>query len=365
MKICYVIESMFNSGGMENVLSVCATELSKYFEVSILTICQNSRDYYFPLNKNIRCYDLEIDIIGNKHIIKTRLKDFLLSHSFDIVISLGGIDMYCLHSINDRSKKIVWFHFAYNVAYTAWLGDSPSFIKKIRGYLQHVKRIFNARKYDKIVVISSADKKAWGLCSNKVVLIYNPVTIANPIISDRQNKSVIAVGRLDYAKGFDYLINAWKLVSQKHSDWILDIYGEGTLREQLQRLIDKLDLADSVNLRGRSYDIVKDYSQHSFCVMSSRSEALGLVLLEASLCGLPLVAYDCSGPRDIIEDGKNGFLIKKIGDIETLSSTINQLIENTLLRKRMGENALKQVEKFSIKEIINQWKRLFDEVMAM
>ena len=364
MKVCFVIESMFNSGGMENVLSFCASALCKDIDVSILTLCQNEKKYYFSLSEIIRCYDLALNNVANRRLVEMRIKDFFHSHSFDIIVSLGGIDMYYIHSIKDGSKKVVWFHFAYDVAYTVWLGKSPSFLKKAKGYLQHLKRIINARKYDKIVVISSADKKAWGKCSNKVVLIYNPVTIANPIISDRQNKSVIAVGRLDYAKGFDLLINAWRFVLQKHSDWILDIYGEGELREQLQKQIDELNLSRSIFLRGRTTNMADVYSRYSLYVMSSRSEALGLVLLEASVCGLPLVAYDCPfGPRDIIDNGKNGILVEKVGDIEGLAEAINKLIESPTLRSQMGECAIQMVEKFSLFNIKKEWLQLFKETL--
>ena len=366
MKVCFVIESMFNSGGMENVLSCCASALSSDIDVSILTLYQNKQKYFFPLSENIRCYDLSLNDIRDKRVLQKKIKSFFLVHQFDIVVSLGGIDMYYLHSIKDGSKKVVWFHFAHNVAYTAWLGDSSSFIKKIKGYLLQAKRIYNARKYDTIVAISSADKKAWKKYTRNVVLIHNPLTISHPVVSQRKTKTVVSVGRLDFAKGFDLLINAWKLVSKQHSDWILNIYGDGELREPLQEQINKLNLSDTIILQGRKSNIGEIYSQHSFYVMSSRSEALGLVLIEAAACGLPLIAYDCPfGPKDIIKDGKNGFLVKKVGDIEGMAEAINKLIENQELRDKMGEKALLMVDRFSLSKITIQWHNLFKTLASM
>ena len=103
------------------------------------------------------------------------------------------------------------------------------------------------------------------------------------------------------------MIDAWEIVSQKHPDWHLNIYGKGTLREQLQQQIDRQHLTSSISLCGKTSNITEKYAQHSIYVMSSRAEGLGLVLLEAAACGLPLISYDCpSGPGEIIENGVKG-----------------------------------------------------------
>lgn len=363
MKIAYIIECMHNSGGMERVLSVCTNTLCQDLDVSIITLYQKDRPYYFQLDNKIHRYDLGVENIADGTQLKQRISEFLMAHHFDIVISMGGIDMYYLHSIKDSSKKIVWFHFAINIAETTWAGPNPSFAKEIKAKLQTWKRIYHARKYDKIIVISKADLKAWKKHTSNAICIYNPVTIDNPAPSDLSSKHVISVGRLDYQKGFDLLINAWKIVSEKHPEWHLDIYGEGTLRQQLQKQIDGLQLDDKVSLCGRTSNISKAYTEHSVYVMSSRAEGLGLVLLEAASCGLPLIAFDCpSGPSEIVEDGKNGFLVDKVGDVQAMADRICQLIENETLRRQMGEKARQMVQRFSVETIRKQWMDLFDSI---
>ena len=97
--------------------------------------------------------------------------------------------------------------------------------------------------------------------------------------------------------------------------------------------------------------------------MGSRTEGLGLVLLEASACGLPLISYDCpSGPREIVTDGENGYLIPHVGDIDAMAEKICLLIENAELRKQMGEKAKLMVDKFSPLRIKEQWINLFDSI---
>lgn len=363
MKVAYIIESMCNSGGMERVLSVCANALCQDVEVSIITIYQMGRPCYFPIDDKISCYDLGLENVANKKLLKKRMADFLTGHHFDIVVSMGGIDMYYLHSVKDGSKKLFWFHFAIDIAKTTWIGPNPNLLKKIKAQLQTWKRIYYARKYDKIVVISKADLEAWKKYTNKVVCIYNPVTIGNPVQADLSSKKVISVGRLDYQKGFDYLIDAWGLVAEKHKDWLLDIYGEGPLREELQCQIDKQGLHNSVRLCGRTPNITEKYAQHSIYVMSSRAEGLGLVLIEAASCGLPLISYDCpSGPSEIVTDEENGYLIPHVGDIDAMAEKICLLIENAELRKQMGEKAKLMVDKFSPLKIKEQWINLFDSI---
>ena len=364
MKVCYVIESLINSGGMERVLSVCANALGAKLDVFILTLCQNKFDCYFPLDPRIIIYDLGLNDISDKRLLKEQLNSFFLSHCFDIVISLGGIDMYYLATIKDRSKKIIWFHFAYDVSYSGWLGDSPTILDRAKGYFVHLKRIYFAKKFDKVVVLTCADAIAWKRHTKNVAMIYNPITISNQLVSNRKAKRAIAVGRLDYVKGFDYLIEAWHYVSKKYEDWSLDIYGDGYMRDQLQELIDNYNLTESVTLCGRKANIADIYSHYSFFIMSSRSEALGLVLLEASSCGLPLIAFDCAnGPREIIKNGENGYLIPSVGDVKSLAIAIIQLIENQDIRDRMGEKALQMaIEKFSLHTICQQWIDLFHQL---
>ena len=368
MRLAFVLDCMYNSGGMERVLSVCANAFCDVYDVTIRTAFQKGQPDFFRLNSRIKRYDLGINNSANirqkKRDYKKALSAYLLLEHFDIVISLGGMDFDFLHSIRDGSKKIFWFHFAIDVAKTTWAGPNPGTLKKIKAQLQTWKRIYYARKYNRIVVISKADLKAWRKYTNKVVHIYNPITINATRISDRKEKSVISVGRLDFQKGYDYLIPVWNLVSQKHSDWHLNIYGEGSLRESIQARIDELKLGGSVTLCGRTPNIEDQYALHSIYVMSSRAEGLGLVLLEAAFCGLPLIAYDCpSGPSEIIEDGKNGFLIEKIGDLHTMADKICQLIENESLRRQMGDNAKKMMKQFEISVIKRQWTNLFQKLL--
>ena len=170
-------------------------------------------------------------------------------------------------------------------------------------------------KSDRIIAISHTDALLWEKHVGATILIPNPITINTNATSDLQSKSVISVGRLDAQKGYQYLIKAWEYVAKTHPEWKLDIYGEGYMREQLQELINSLKLNNVVKLCGTTNDVISKYCSHSIFVMSSITECFPLVLLEASSCGLPLIAFDCkSGPRDIVTDGENGFSSENVSN---------------------------------------------------
>lgn len=366
MRIAYIIDSMYNSGGMERVLTVCANALSDFYSITIITGFQQKRSYFFNLSSKVRCHDLDIiedKPYKKKKVYKDKLSCYLKKESFDVVVSLGGLEYNFLYSIHDGSKKLVWFHFAIDIAKTVWVGPNPNILKRIKSNLQTLKRIYIAKKYDNIIVISNSDSNAWKKYTSKVIHIYNPITINSPVQSKLQSKSVISVGRLDYQKGYDLLIDAWSVVAKKYRDWRLDIYGDGEQKNLLQAKINDLNLSSSIYLCGGVTNISEKYADHSIYVMSSRAEGLGLVLLEAASCGLPLISFDCpSGPGEIIQDGVNGFLVSKVGDINSLAEKICLLISDELLRVKMGRDAKKTVDIFSLQNIIKQWRKLYDEL---
>ena len=117
---------------------------------------------------------------------------------------------------------------------------------------------------------------------------------------------------------------------------------------------------DTLYLEEQTPDIIRNYCRSSIFVLSSRYEGFGMVITEAMSCGVPPVSFTCPcGPRDIIDDGKNGLLVEN-GNIEMLAEKICYLIENDEIRRKMGQQARIDVERFKIEQIAEQWKQLFE-----
>ena len=169
------------------------------------------------------------------------------------------------------------------------------------------------------------------------------------------------MGRLDYQKGFDRLIEAWSIVKEdsEYSDWQLDIFGQGEWKDMLERMIQEKGLAGSAHINRPTNDIWNEYARSSMLVMSSHFEGLPMVLIEAMTCGLPAVTFDFKcGPKDIIEDGKNGLLVPE-GNVQALAEAMKRLMYDEPLRRRMGTEALKIKEKYSEDAVMSRWIQLF------
>jgi len=220
---------------------------------------------------------------------------------------------------------------------------------------------FVLKKYDRIVVLTQEDKERnWRPWKN-VSVIPNPAPPSSRHAS-LIPKRIIAIGRLTYQKNFSSLIRAFAIVGQQFPDWSLDIFGEGEEREALSSEIRSLGLNSSIRLMGKASDVPGILPDYSIFAMSSRFEGFPLVLVEALSCGLPVVSYACPcGPKDIIRDGVEGFLVPP-GDEILLAERLCRLIKEENLRKRMGGAALERANVFSIEKIIPLWMSLFEEL---
>ena len=178
-----------------------------------------------------------------------------------------------------------------------------------------------------------------------------------------ESKRVIAVGRLEWQKGYDNLIKIWEIVSEIHPDWKLAIFGEGTLKSSLKTTIKSAGLTN-INIYPFTSNISKEYSNSSIFALSSRFEGFSLVLLEAMQHGLPCIAFDCPfGPSDVIENNKCGYVIDN-NNINLFAEKLCNLIESVELRSNFSDAARKRAKLYNIDVIMERWKRLFKSLSS-
>lgn len=374
MKIIYNIAGLFNAGGMERVLTNKANFLTGLgYEIIIITTDQQNKEPYFKLNKRIKYIDLAINYeelqgIGlvskvlayrrKQRLHGRKLKLVLEELKGDIVISMFDHDVSFLYKINDGSKKLLEIHFSRykRIQYGR---------KGIWGAVDRIRNNWDlrlARKYDRFVVLTEEDKSYWGSLDNMEV-IPNANSFLPKGTAKLNEKVAVAVGRLDYQKGFDDLIKIWAMVQPVFPDWRLHIYGEGKLKHELQMLIDDLDMKQHIHLYQPTKNIEEVYLGSSVYLMTSRYEGLPMALLEAQACGVPLLSYTCKcGPRDIIEHGRNGFLIEE-GDKVAFVTRLREVLSSDSLRRKMGDEAKLMSERFSETVVMQQWVKLFKEVL--
>ena len=378
MKIIYCTHSTYNPGGMERVLLNKVTYLSALpeWEVSVVTTDQHQRPSFYPFPEKVRMTDLEINYSDDndkgiwKKITsylckrkehKRKLTALLLKEKPDIVVSLYPSESSFIPDIKDGSKKVLELHF--NKFCRIQYGRKGIIGLIDRWRTRQDERI--VRRFDKFVVLTNEDKGYWGGLPN-IEVIPNAAIHVSKNYSEVKNKRVIAVGRLDYQKGFDRLIQAWKLVQHtgRFSDWKLDIFGQGEWREMLQQMIDKQGLQNTVKINPPTNAILNEYVHSSLLVMSSNYEGFGMVLVEAMSCGVPVISFDCKcGPKDIIQPGINGLLVPN-GDIQALADAMMKVMEDEAYRKMLSLNARKVVDTYSEQAVMSQWILLFTSITA-
>ena len=374
MKIVYNIAGTYNSGGMERVLANKANWLVKQgHEVVIVTTDQRGKKPFFPLDERIKCYDLEVNYEDNngksfinklihypfkqrKH--KRKLTELLQSLKADVVISMFCNDASFIPSIKDGSKKILEIHFSRFKR----LQYGRKGLWKLADEYRSKQDAKVAARFNRFVVLTEEDKEYWEGLKNMCV-IGNARSFVLPEPAKLENKTVIAVGRYSYQKGFERLIVAWHQVCQQVDDWKLHLVGDGELREELQQQIEALNLKNKVILGKAETDMLTVYKNASVLAMSSRYEGLPMVLLEAQAAGLPIVSFQCKcGPKDVIADGVDGFLVNE-GDVDALAKKLMMLMNDEVLRKKMGAAAYERSERYAEERIMKQWTDLFDVVL--
>ena len=182
--------------------------------------------------------------------------------------------------------------------------------------------------------------------------------------SQRKQNSVVeigTVGMLTRQKGFTYLVEAAKLVLEKHSNVRFSIVGDGPQFKYLQDLINKLRLAAKVNLLGFRRDIHQLLPQWDIYVQPSLWEGLCMTVVEAMACGLPVIASSVGGIPESVVDGKNGFLIPPQAP-SLLAAKILELIENPGLRTAMGRHSRKIAEeKYGLRKMCKTIEESIDD----
>ena len=357
---------------MERVI----TNKSNYFasnghEVYIITAEQMGRKNYYKLDDRITVYDMginysnELSILGKIfNVIPKRIKHFrrlralLYTIKADIVVSTFGNEIFFLYKIKDGSKKIAEVHFCKD--YRMKRGRVG--LWKLIDYIRTKQEERLVKKYDSFITLTHEDIKNWGDTGN-IHTIPNALPEIPDEVSTLQVKKLLVVGRLNYQKGIDRLLDIWKDVSCAYPEWNLHIYGSGEMYNQLKKQIRQYNLEETTYIHHPMSNISKAYLESSCYLMTSRYEGLPMVLLEAMSYGLPVISYACPcGPKDLITDGVNGYLVDD-GDSEIFKEKLIEIINNESRRKELGKQARLSILNYREIVIMQKWENLFKEML--
>jgi glycosyltransferase involved in cell wall biosynthesis len=215
-----------------------------------------------------------------------------------------------------------------------------------------------------IAVSSALSQIVESFCSRKIRVIPNLVNESHFLLKAPLNEpfSFITIADLTFEKGLPILIEAIALCKSQGLNPHIEIVGIGPEEEQLKIRSEKLGIAELISWKGRVHpDLVSAHLKNSNClILPSRGETFGVVLVEALMSGLPIIATDCGGPRDIVND-VNGTLIA-IDDARQLADAMKNIIMNfnqydsDLIRRQA-------IEKFGCAAISNELRSVYREVL--
>lgn len=361
-KVFFAINSL-QGGGAERVI----VNLGNHFHrqgLEVVVVCLNSAEQAYSLDSNIKLITL----------LNRNSRTDMITRIWFAAVTLVKL-VYFL--IKEKPKCAISFTTSVNI----WTGISclicrVPYVVSERTTPDHTVNTFGlfaslisyitySRALAIVVpsrgIIGSFRKNKMFRNLNNYKVINNPINQFGNTSPERvyHRKFILSVGRLDYVKGFDVLIDAYNRLDLKDVDLI--ILGEGSERENLLKQIRDLNMNDRIKLVGFKSNLQDYYTQAEVFVLSSRNEGYPNALIEAMSLGCPCVSVDCQyGPSEIIKDDWNGLLIEN-NNPELLSRSILKVLHDPSLRARLSQNCRSINTDNSPERISSSWKKLIPE----
>ena len=365
-------------GGIERCVSSLANILSKKYNVEIICSYKILDKPAFYINPSVNIKYLMNEVpnrddfkktLKNKQYIKTvkemikglkilkkrknTMIEYISNCSSDVIISTRDIFNDYLGTYGKSNVlKIGWEHNHYN--------DNMK-------YAENVVRC--STNLDYLVLVSNSlnefykEKLRKSKCKTKFIpniIEYVPDDLE---VSNLKEKRMISIGRLSKEKGFLDLLKIFSIISKKHSDWCLDIIGDGDEKNKLLKYIKENNLSDKVKLHGfRDKDYIYNmFGKSSIYLMTSYTESFGIVLIEAMSAGIPCVAFSsANGANEIISSGDNGYIIKN-RNFDAYIKKVEDLINDYDMRCTLGSNARRTIMKYTPEVVGKMWFDLIEK----
>lgn len=348
-----IVCGALGSGGAERVLSVLSSTLAEEFDITLFT--WRKKPVFYEYDSRIKIIDLPSISKYDNHISKgwalrkwakknkpNLIVSFLTPFNILTLTSLLGVDIpKVVAERNDpRFNPGGWLVAKYtNLIYST-----------ASGILCQTESIRNFFK---------------GNLNYKTHIIFNPVKMTEDIIGKAltipKKDRIVLVGRLHPQKNHILAIDAFGLFLKKHPSYSLSIYGEGSLRNKIQKYIDYKNLSDSVILEGTSSDVMSQILDAKVFLLTSNFEGMPNALIEAMCLGLPCVSTPVSGAVDLIENGNNGIIVSPVPS--DIVEVLDELVDDEDKCFNLGVSASKIYNKLRIEKISIEWIDYFNSII--
>lgn len=355
MNICFFIGSLYGGGAERVVCNLANFLVKKDYNVSILTM-SDKQSYY--IDKRVRWIKLlqENERKGklyNNLLRLYRFYSFLKKTRIDVYIGFLPITliMMLLFKWVTKSKVICSERNAPSTY--------PILLRIILKCIAHKSDgwVFQTQ-YEREWYGNSIGKAEVQIIPNAI----NPDVYSSMYIGKRKNK-IVTVGKMTKQKNQVLMIKAFNRIHHLFPEYKLIIFGEGILRDNLQKIIDKLQLSEYIEMPGYVNNIYECIKDASLFVLSSDYEGIPNALIEAMALGLPCIATDCKGGgvKSLINNRENG-LIVPARDEKSLANAMKSMLLNYSFADQCGKKAHSIIERLSPDVIYEKWEHFINHI---
>ena len=372
MKKVSILSLHLGYGGIEKCVCALANMLVGKYEVEIACVYKLYDKPIFDLDKKVKVKYLT-DVKPNKEELKNAIKS-------KNIVNIFKEGLTSIKVLNKRKSSIISYIketdsdviISTRALFSKWLSNNKKDNILTIGWEHNHhhgnmklanKLISSCKKLDYLVVVSNNLKEFYEPKFDKTKVVYIPNVVDNiPNKLSKLNETKMScVGRLAPGKGQQELLEIMNKLKNTYPNWTLDIIGDGDEREKLENYIKENNLTNVImhGFQNKEY-IDKVLNKSSIYLMASHSESFGIVLIEAMSHGVPCIAYtSAEGANEIIENGKNGYLIEN-RDENKFIEKLEKLMNNEKLRKELGKNARESIYKYDTKEVEKKWFEILE-----
>lgn len=385
MRIAFVIANGYAMGGTVRTVHNLARGLSARHEVEIVSLVRKRKAPFFRPADGVRLVPLSDDTEEPQVKSPSKRARARWALQAEAIVpkaerqrnknftpeAVTGLRRYLRST---KADVVIGTRPGINLLLAAWAPSRILTIGQEHLNLEEHKpavRKAIARSYPKLgglSVLTETDRADYeellGASEDWLTALPNALEPGEPPRSTLDQPIIAAAGRFSPVKQYPLLLEAFSHVVAEHPQWRLHIHGGGDRDEELRATVERLGLSESVSLMGRTTDMLGELSKASLLAVSSRVEGFGMTIIEAFSVGVPAVSFDCPhGPREIIDDGRNGLLVPP-QDTKALGAALSRLVADREERHRMGAAALEASAAYRLEDVTEQWDQFLERRRA-
>lgn len=352
MKVSLMLPSAYGMrGDIRSTLNL-ASALADRHEVEVISVRRQKEKPFFPVGQNVRLRSVVDARPGVRHLfpngqVRTEVAVWRLLRTLrsDVLITTRpGLSVQAARHAPREMLRIA----------REW--GRPAVPAPVKKFYPRLDAVVTATE-------SARDEWARLVAEGPEVHSVPDALPGGPWPRSRMDNRIVAAGgRWVPAKAYDRLIRAFAIVADKRPDWRLRLYGGGPEERRLRALVRELNLHNHVYFMGTTPDLAGEFAKASIVATTSLTEDLGMTVLEAMGCGVPVVAFDgARGPNEFVATGYNGVLVPE-GGVELFAAALLALIDDERRRRSLAAGALETTARHSPEDVGEQWEKLIADL---